>query len=444
MRTNQGIALITSLIVLFVVATLGVGASFLAQMNLSIAENTRTHVVARYHSETGLDTALVILAREFRNREGRFPTPTEFRALFPGTADYQLVHYELFANDQGTISIRGQVTARNAEHVAEARFRGVGTPTDITTQQDPRFGVGFVSNGSITFPGNSALELNLWSGNEIDFTGGKSSLGAGFWARTSGGHCEIGKIPCTTGADPPRVTGPNFAALREQVIAHYMALRGVATEEALYNETITQSQTLHNQTNRIIRLGSGVQLTLTGAVSNLVIIGDETNTVRLDADVNVRREEQGRGRDKKTVESCTDELMGVTIVSGTVNLESNSTAMCGQNTIIARNDIEFNKGVLSLDSNARTLLATEGNIRLNGNGGRDIFATFWAGGEFRVNGTIGDFIGTVVAATSATAITGKGGVDRARLPDHLLNPFIPTIVTRQGFTDAGIQVLSRR
>lgn len=428
MRTNQGIALITSLIVLFVVATLGVGASFLAQMNLSIAENTRTHVVARYHSETGLDTALVILAREFRNREGRFPTPTEFRALFPGTADYQLVHYELFANDQGTISIRGQVTARNAEHIAEARFRGVGTPTDITTQQDPRFGVGFVSNGSIFFPGNSTLDLNVWSGDTIRFPGGRSRLGAGFWARTAGGRCEIGHTRCTTGAEPPVVAGPNFTALREQVIQHHMALRGVTTPAALCDTTITGNQTLSNQNNRIVCFASGAQLTLTGTVSNLVVIGDATNTVVLRAN---------------TVPGGS-EGMGVTLVSGTVDLTDQSTTMRGQNTIIARNDIEFNKGVFSADSKARTLLATEGNIRLNGNGGRDIFATFWAGGQFRVNGTIGDFIGTVVAATSAEAITGRGGVDRARLPEQLLNPFIPTIVTRQGFTDAGILVLSRR
>lgn len=433
MRTNHGIALIASLIVLFVVATLGVGATFLAQMNLRIAENTRSQVMARYHAETGLDTALVILAREFRDRQGRFPTLTEFQALFPGTPDYELVSYQLFANDEATISIRGQVTARNAEHVAEARFRGVGTPATITREQDPRFGVGFVSNGTIFFPGNSTLDLNVWSGNEINFTGGKSSLGAGFWARTAGGHCEIGRTPCTTGAEPPRITGPNFAALREQVIAHHMALRRAATPAALCDTTITGNQTLSNQTNRIICLASGVRLILTGTVSNLVVIGDATNTVELQA---------------STVPGGS-EGMGVTIVSGTVNLDAgdqgqNTPTMSGQNTIVARNDIHFQKGVLSADRTARTLLATEGNIHLNGSGRRDIFATFWAGGQFRINGKIGDFIGTVVAATSAEAITGKGGVDRARLPQQLLNPFIPTIVTQQGFTDAGIRVLSRR
>jgi hypothetical protein len=207
-----------------------------------------------------------------------------------------------------------------------------------------------------------------------------------------------------------------------------MTLRGVATPAALCDTTITGNQTLSNQTNRIICLASGAQLTLTGTVSNLVVIGDATNTVVLRAN---------------TVPGGS-EGMGVTLVSGTVDLTDQSTTMSGQNTIVARNNIDFRKGVLSADRTARTLLATEGDIRLNGNGGRDIFATFWAGGEFRINGTIGDFIGTVVAATSATAITGNGGVDHARLPDHLLNPFIPTIVTQQGFTDAGIQVLSRR
>lgn len=429
MRTNHGIALITSLIVLFAVATLGVGATFLAQMNLRIAENTRSHVVARYHAETGLDTALVLLAREFRDQRGRFPTLTELQTLFPGTADYQLASYQLFANNEATISIRGQVTARNAEHIAEARFRGVGTPTTLTTRQDPLFGVGFVSNGSITFPGNSTLDLNVWSGREISFTGGRSRLGPGFWARAAGeGTCRIGGIRCQNDAEAPNVTSPNFTALREQVIAHHMALHAVDTLPALCGTTITVNRTLRDQTNRIICLASGARLTLTGTVSNLVVLGDATNTVVLQAD---------------TVPGGS-EGMGVTIVSGTVDLDDKNTTMSGQNTVIAKHRIDFDKGVLSADNRARTLLATEGDIRLNGNGGRDIFATFWAGGEFRINGTIGDFIGTVVAATSATAITGNGGVDHARLPENIENPYIPIVVREEGFTDAGIRVLSRR
>jgi hypothetical protein len=427
-----------SLVVLFVVAMIGLGATFLTDMNLKIAENGRTNAIARYNAEAGLDTALVVLAKAYRDQEGHFPaTKAELEAILPETNLYQLHAYELFSSDEGRVSVRGVLPNRNAEHLVEARFRGVAGPTELVTQtvteMNPLFGVGFVANGTITFPGNSTLDLNVWSGNEIWFPGGRSHLGAGFWARAAGGgDCRIGRLRCQNDAESPNVTGPSFAALRTQIIEHAMERAGVSTMSALCSTNVAGSQSLNNQTNRVICLNSGATLTLTGTVSNLVVIGDHTTTVRLSAN---------------TVPGG-DEGLGVTIVSRTVDLTDRNTTMQGQNTVVAMHDIEFNKGVTSVDNTARTLIATEGSILLNGNGGRDIYATFWAGGSFRINGTIGNFIGSVVADTEAQAITGNGGVSYARLPERIINPFIPTITITESagvsYEDAGIRVLSRR
>lgn len=448
MKSRRGIALLASLIILAVVAMVGVGAYFMSGMNLRIAGNTRSHVVARYNAETGVDTALVIAARAFRDNNGVFPTPTEFADMFPQNATgggdlvFQLEPngFKVFGDDEASVSVRG-LGPNGARYVAEARFRGVGTPVEVNTTTNPLFGVGFVTNGGVEFPGNSTLDLNVWAGTSIKFPGGQSRLGKGYWARTAGPtgtECTIGKTRCETNAEHPNVTAPDFTAQRQEVIATYRELHDPSDDvpdahdlSDICTERITSSNTSRaNLTSAIVCLGPGVTLTLTGSVKNVVIIGDVSNTVRLLANTSSLSAD-GTG-------------LGVTIVAGTVDLSDKNSTMSGENTIIAKSDITFNKGVTSVDENARTLISTEGDILLNGNGGRDIYATFWTGGTYRINGTQGDFVGSVVSASGTIAITGNGGVDHARLPDHLINPFVPTVTTSESFTDAGILVLSRR
>jgi len=442
MRSRRGIALVASLAVLAVVAMVGVGSYFLANVNLRIASNTRSHVIARYNAESGLDHALIIAAREFRNSNGVLPAEDQFSTFFSGVPQVlgaQVVGYERYSDTEATVQVRG-FGPNGAEYVAEARFKGVATPSEVVTSNNPLFGVGFVTNGTVKFPGNSTLDLNIWAGDSIDFPGGKSQLGSGFWARSAGGDgatCQIGKTRCQTDYDPPNVTAPDFTALRAEIITRYRALldpddlvADMPDLSDLCTMRISGSTSRANLTSAIVCLEPGAQLTLIGKVSNVVVIGDVSTTVLLKADT-APLDAEGKG-------------LGVTIVSGKVDLSDKNTTMQGENTIVAKADIEFNKGVLSVDDSARTLIATEGNVLLNGNGGRDIYASFWTGGTYRINGTQGDFVGTVVAASGSIAITGKGGVDHARLPDSQLNPFIPTVTTVVSYGDAGILVLSRR
>ena len=62
---QAGIVLVTSLFVLVALVGLSVGAFFLTNMNLRIAENTRAATIAQYNAHEGLDVALLILGREF-------------------------------------------------------------------------------------------------------------------------------------------------------------------------------------------------------------------------------------------------------------------------------------------------------------------------------------------------------------------------------------------
>ena len=450
MRRHEGIVIVTALLVLAFVAVLGLSAMALSDMNLRVAENTRTQTVARYRSETGLDTALVLLAREYKNKNGVLPTKAEFETLFSGNSDYQLLTYTpTTPTDKVTVSVKG-IGPSGAEYVTEARIEGVFTPAVVTSEMDPRYGDGFVTNGKVTFNGNSNLELNVWAGNDINFTGGRSSLAAGFWARSADNQCRIGQIRCQTGQAPPNVDKPDFDTMRTSIAADTLTKAGVtigvskddpnyaATVQSKLSaycaspssRTLSGTVTKNSTHDTVYCLAPNTKLTLTGDTSNTVIIGDDSTTVYLNADTGKK---SGVLKEK-----------GVIIASGTVDLTDSSHQMNGSNTIVAKKNIDLKKGILSTDNTVRTFIVTEGEVVLNGNGGRNINASFWTGKQWRINGTIGDFVGTVVTYEGGTGITGNGGVNLARLPDRIDNDYIPRITTTTALQDAGIRVLSRR
>jgi hypothetical protein len=97
-----------------VLAGLGAGAFFLTNMNLRIAENTRTAAIAQYNAHEGLDVALLILAKEFYERgDETWPSYGELVARTPPGAEYEFVAFELDPanadglHEAGTVTVRG-------------------------------------------------------------------------------------------------------------------------------------------------------------------------------------------------------------------------------------------------------------------------------------------------------------------------------------------------
>src|SRR5690554_2391877 len=97
MKRQEGFALIASLLVLLVLAIMGLGSIFLTQINLRIAENSRTGAIARFNAEAGLDSAFVVLAGAFRESTSVPSDIDEFRTLFP---DFEGGSFA-FANSNG-------------------------------------------------------------------------------------------------------------------------------------------------------------------------------------------------------------------------------------------------------------------------------------------------------------------------------------------------------
>src|SRR5690606_19308320 len=170
----------------------------------------------------------------------------------------------------------------------------------------------------------------------------------------------------------------------------------------------------------------GGTLTIDSAVTNLTVIADISSTVTIN------------GRAGSTTD---DHVNGITVVAGTI-LFGSGAEFYGTNTLVAFHDIEFGKNVISHDDVARTFIVTEGNFTLSGTGATDMYASFWVGGTFTVNGTPDRFHGTVV---SNETIVKNGGASFSTIttPDAIENPIIPEDPDPE-YVGAGVRVMSRR
>ncbi len=78
-QRNEGVALITALIILILVFGLGVSSLFLANVNIQTTENVRSQAIARNAAETGLDVARLALQSAYRTNlafPSTFSVPT--------------------------------------------------------------------------------------------------------------------------------------------------------------------------------------------------------------------------------------------------------------------------------------------------------------------------------------------------------------------------------
>jgi len=419
--SKRGIALVASLVILAALVTIGVGGMFLSQMNLGIAENTRASAIAANNANAGLDSIVVYLSTVFQSGEADDRAYPEDLSGFVGPSgyEYEVLEYRRVADDRAVIRVRGSVQGRNASHVSEALIFAVETTSDPTGRFDPLFGQGLVTNGSIKFPGNAQVDINMWAGGDIEVTGsGQTTVSEGVGFVAAGTTCRIGSIDCSTDppGPPPNAPAPDFDVLRESVVrcmfGDYSGDCADVEEEDW--DTITVVDLCAGVTS-VTRITTGVNdppvvclppnASYTTSEDNVTIIGDRTTTVTVTGDVHA-----------------------ATIVSGTVDLSSQST-MTGMTTIFAAEDIVVRKGFSALDDlgTVGAFIATEGDVTVRGNGNRDIYAVIWSGGEYIINGAAQTMITNVVSAsaTMSGSLRANGNNGLVRQAERIDNVFIP-------------------
>jgi len=429
-KGNRGFALVTSLLVMLVISALAAGAVFLSNMNLRIAENTRSNAIARFNAESGMDQLYVVLASYVLN-EGELHLPADISALNAYLADWDIAHdwtvvtYERFDSvgrngaDRARVVVRGN-GPRNAAHQVEALVEAVISPAHSSSGYT-LFGEGFVALQDIDISGTGTYNIPFWAGGNINLRSATVVEGNSIVA--AGGSCRWGAPPrnCNGDGEPPDVPVPDFAALRDAVIdAQDEAQVEACLASPRGGGLITQAD------GPLVCLADGANVTVSGNVQGLVIIGNETTKVHIDA---------------RTGSTTDDGVPGIIVVSDEVTFGSNAE-FYGENTIVSRKSITFGKNVVSHDETARTFIVTEGNFTLQGTGATSIYASFWVGGNFVWNGTPDVFRGTIVAVGDITG-NGCGSFCSIEPPEELENSFIP-VDPEDKAAGWGIWVLSRR
>ncbi|MDZ7800521.1 MAG: hypothetical protein U5K81_06985 [Trueperaceae bacterium] len=125
---RDGIALVSSLLILVIVAGLGASSMWLATMNARTTENVRSQAIAKNASQTAMDLSRLALQSHYRDsgafpEEGNFTVPSLKLAGSEGAqAVYELVSYTLMTEDDRVeLEIQGS-GPNGARHTTSARL----------------------------------------------------------------------------------------------------------------------------------------------------------------------------------------------------------------------------------------------------------------------------------------------------------------------------------
>ena len=433
-RYSQGIALVTALFLMVAIFGVGVGAVFLAQMNLGISVNVRSNALAQANAESGLDATIVALERAFIDA-GSFPSsaPTTVAGVnySPG--------YAATVNASGTdafIQVIGTGPA-NAEHVSEALIRmRPGEP-----RFPPAWEYGLASEATCITTGRSQF-LNAGIHCNLGFDLGNDTYGLCL-ERDADGTCirfetipvedaPVSASPGATLCSPRQLCEggvPRTLTEPIEIVPDYVGKRDAALDEvssgtefstafgiscdvvvstvdAGLTTLLVSGATVCVESSATVTIPSGFELD--GV--NLVTTGDvilSSDTVVNDSTIISmagRVEAASNGNAKTTVsDSRIYSELGI-------RLNGQQSSISGITTLASAGDVTINGGAPATTSPTGELgiglvVISEGNVTVNGSS--DWFVAVLAAGTFTQNGT-STLYGNVAAKGT---LRFNGGVD---------------------------------
>ncbi len=470
MQSSRGFALITSLLLLVVLAAMGAGAIFLSNMNLGVAENGRSHAIAFASAEGGLEAAIVALEQAYNQA-----TPREFPESFT-TADvpthdrlvFEVVGYEPFDAQSARVSVRG-LGPRDAEYVSEAVI--VMVPGTV----DPFFARGLVSEQNITVNGASGtfIDAGLHTNQGVSLAG---------WKFDAFKYCTVARDPTTgkcpagglalyeEGNEPLSVWEGGSQDCGNGNSPFCDKVKGKSTVKERY---VVEDEVVINidYLGRRFRAAGGITdeggavtsvgaITLDGAIQYggaactssgyLCLTGDQTlapeeiqgKIVVSDGDITI---DCSGCSIQDAVLISTNGTVGLGGVSSASNVrvfsESDLTATgewLGESTLASAGNITFTGAAKLFQGWAGTMVGmtviAEGNILTNGGGGTEAVGVFMAGRDFEWNGGGNVYIFGSVLIKGIVNIDGGYTIDAG---NELSNPDLET-------GDSVVSIASRR
>jgi hypothetical protein len=442
MKKQDGVALIATLLIMAAIVALGVGSLFLSNMNLRIAENSRTHTIARYNAEAGIEAALVQLKREYATNK-TLPATLTLPAAPESTVRYKLSPNQGYVTDtSGTtaeVRVWGEVlNSDTAKYVAEALVVIGAAKTKLYGIETE--GVVDISSGTSIYTdagvhGNAGVTLG-----SSDFYVCLSRDASGVCTATEELHAS--DIPVSTSNNAAcSVKGEAYSACERDhqpitVNPDYLAKRDRAiqasnVQNAVPSRTGTLSSANGIYCDKVINATSALTLSTLDLVPNRVICVEGNGNVTVPANSLSSVTIIANGNiefDKNADVSLTNDT---TLISkaGTVSLGKKSSVM--NSHIFSQGSVDYN-GPNNTFGGVSTI-ATAGNINIGGssaiatdsNNNKGIGIAMIAGGNVDINGNSQWFAGIVaggyVKANGGPTLSGgiqakgtieiKGGID---------------------------------
>ena len=448
---RRGFVLVTTLLILVVLAALSAATHLMATTNLDVARNARAAAEAQYAASEGLDLALLAIARTYQVRgDGTFPDDVlaTVRERLPDDGPYAVVELEVSGSD-GFVAVVGQGPG-SARHRTSARFEGRRSPGDDGGETNPIFSTGWVTQGNITIRGRTDFQVPLWAAGEVTANATRILADAGLFARSGrdavGGplDCRLfsgGRpgtyVPCTEGADAPDDERFDFDAARDEIAS-------TCTTTIQGTGTVNASAYAPGE---VVCLGPSADVTVFGQARGLTVVGPDSATVELDA--------------RSANADVGDEAFGLRLAAGTIR-PGGDLALTGVNTLYAANDVRFESSGYGVtgegegaDATIGTVIATEGSVLFQGGTSGTYAGVVWTNGHVcKIGGGGLNFRGSIVAG-------GEGDVPASACDEGIYwngggggtfgavtNPDLPTTGGSGGsggsFTAAGIAVTARR
>lgn len=432
MKKQDGVALIATLLIMAAIMALGVGTLFLSTMNLKIAENSRTHAVARYNAEAGMEIAFVKLKREYETATPTKQFPNTGSFTLPGSPDtavtYQPISTQAGESQYAAYTTGGQrnqarivvigTGPNNARYQTEALVVVSATKTEFHGIETE--GVVDVSSGTSIYTdagvhGNAGVNLgnnNFYTCLNRDASGSCTSTqelhGSDIPVSTSNNSTCLVKGENYTACErdhEPITVNPDYLAKRDR------AIQASNVQNAVPPRTGTSSSANGIYCDKIINATNPVTLDSLDLTPGKVICAEGNGNITVPtaslsgvtiiADGNV-------GFGGNTNVSLAD---NTTLISknGTVSLGSKSSVM--NSHIFSQGSVDYN-GQQNTFGGVSTI-ATAGNINIGGsssiatdsNNNKGIGIAMIAGGNVDVNGSSQWFAGIVAGG----AVNANGG-----------------------------------
>lgn len=446
---SSGFALVTSLLVLVALTSLGIGAFFLTNTNLRIAENARSNAIAYYNAHEGLDLVLLAVAQEYQMRgDSSWPTVEEIRDRLPLGAQFELLELDMDEPDSDGLIPGASVTVqgfgpRQARYETGARFVGQLSEFEAPGPSDPRFGTGWVTESGITVNGNTEFSIGLWAGGDIIGSGGAARVLtiAGFLQ--AAGDCNIAvegdskEFKCESGAAAPEVPLFNFQEALEDLEADRPLCDFTFPGKGKGPFSLGAAHV-----DKTICIEDGKSVTFTGTARGVYIRGSRTTTVTFEG----------------FTATGTSENFGVKVAAGTIIPGKNSNVTFnGVNTLYSANDFVANSSgfvtrgtQVGSDVYVNTLFATEGSYVID-KAGDPFSGIIWANGSVCKEGGGGtSFVGAILAKGLVAGPckqkgiywNGGGGGKFTAIDNNDIPEFDPE--TGPSYAAAGILVTSKR